>query len=326
MCNKPFRSWLSMLALACGVGVSTAHAEEIVVSNYGVSASGMPFAVAMEKNYFGDKVTGILSSQGGGTTIRNLLAGSGPYAEVSTVAAASAILQGAPLRIISNNVQTVSEFGWMVKPDSSIQSLADLKGKKIGYSNPRSVSQALAMLMVEKAGLEPSEAELVATGGLGEALVALDLGAIDVAPATEPLLSKYREKYRVIATGDELFPSMGNVVGVTTEEAYNTHGDLLRAIIAGRAKAVEFLYENPKEAAEIVAEVYKLDLPIAIAAVENLTRQGDGLPYWSTGKFELSGLKEMWRAQILVGAAEEELDWSEMLDETFLPEADHILK
>ena len=44
----------------------TVQAEEIVVSNYGVSANGMPYAVAMEKGFFkeeGANVTGILSSE-----------------------------------------------------------------------------------------------------------------------------------------------------------------------------------------------------------------------------------------------------------------------
>ena len=55
-----------------------AQAEDIVVSNYGVSANGMPFAVAMAKGFFkqeGANVTGILTSAGGGTTLRNMLAG-----------------------------------------------------------------------------------------------------------------------------------------------------------------------------------------------------------------------------------------------------------
>ena len=48
-----------------------ASAEEIVVSNYGVSANGMPYAVALEKGFFkaeGANVTGIITSAGGGTT------------------------------------------------------------------------------------------------------------------------------------------------------------------------------------------------------------------------------------------------------------------
>ena len=317
---------LSLALIACTMGATAPQAEEIVVSNYGVSASGMPFAVAMEKGFFDGKVTGILSSQGGGTTVRNLLAGDIAYAEVSPIAVATAIRQGAALKIISNNVQTVSEFGWMVKPDSPIKSISDLKGRKLGYSSPRSVSQALAMLIVEKAGLKPSDVELVMTGGLGEALVALDLGAIDVAPATEPLLSKYRDKYRIIATADKLFPSMSNVVGVTTQAAAGKRADFLRGIVAGRAKAVAFMKERPEEAAAIVAKVYKLEQPIALQAVRHLIEAKEGLPYWSTGKFDLAGLKEMWRAQILVGAADGDVDWSKMIDESFRPEGERVLK
>ena len=44
-------------------------AEEIVVSNFGVSANGMPYGVARAKNFFkeeGANVTGILTSGGGG--------------------------------------------------------------------------------------------------------------------------------------------------------------------------------------------------------------------------------------------------------------------
>ena len=44
-----------------------AQAEEIVVSNYGVTTNGMPYAVAMAKGFFkqqGADVTGILSSDG----------------------------------------------------------------------------------------------------------------------------------------------------------------------------------------------------------------------------------------------------------------------
>ena len=63
------------------------HAEEIAVGNYGVSANGMPFGVALAKGYFKDEglnITGLISSAGGGTSLRNMLAGGGvPYGEVN---------------------------------------------------------------------------------------------------------------------------------------------------------------------------------------------------------------------------------------------------
>ena len=90
-----------------------ANAEELAVGNYGVSANGMPFGVAMAKGYFkeeGINVTGLITSAGGGTSLRNMLAGGGvPYGEVNPGVVVSAILAGADLKIISDNVWTVDE-------------------------------------------------------------------------------------------------------------------------------------------------------------------------------------------------------------------------
>ena len=190
------------LAVLAAAGLTaSALAQEIVVSNYGVSANGMPFAVAMEKGYFKDEginVTGIITSAGGGTTLRNMLAGNAPYGEVNPVVVVSAILQGADLRIISDNVITVAEFVWAVKPDSPIKSVKDFKGKRLGYTNPRSTSQALANLLLQGAGLKPEDVEMMKTGGFGEGVAALEKGQMDVVPIPEPLWSKYKDKYRAV--------------------------------------------------------------------------------------------------------------------------------
>ena len=143
-----------LLALATS---SPASATQIAVGNFGVAANGMPFAVALEKGYFkeeGINVTGIITSAGGGTSLRNMLAGGVPYGEVNPGVVIAAIQQGADLKIISDNVLTVAEFVWAVKPDSPIKSVKDFKGKKIGYTNPRSTSQALAQMLLHERGPE----------------------------------------------------------------------------------------------------------------------------------------------------------------------------
>jgi len=156
------------------------RAEQIVVSNYGIAANGMPYAVAMEKGFFkqeGADVSGILSSSGGGTTIRNLLGGNLSYGEVDLAGTVAAIELGNDLHIISENVLTVGEFVWAVKPDSPIKSLSDFRGHKIGYTNPRSTSQALNILLVQTIGLAPADIDPIKVGGFGEQVVALDIGA-----------------------------------------------------------------------------------------------------------------------------------------------------
>ncbi len=130
----------------------------------------------------------------------------------------------------------------MVKKDSPIKTIKDLKGKKIGYTNPRSTSQALAILLLRKAGYKEEDAELVKTGGFGPMLAALDLDQIDVAAVTEPLWSKVKDKYRVLITGAEALPPLDNVVGHDDRRSRSkTRGDFIRGVIRARRRAVEFM-------------------------------------------------------------------------------------
>lgn len=309
-------------ALAALLPLGAASAEEIVVSNYGVAANGMPYAIAMEKGFFkaeGADITGILSSSGGGTTVRNLLTGNLAYGEIDLAGTVAAIQQGADLKIVSDNVLTVAEFVWAVKPDSPIKTLKDLKGKKIGYTNPRSTSQALDILLLEQAGLKPDEAELVKTGGFGESVVALNLGSIDAAAMADPVWSKNRSQFRVLVSANDVMPPLCNVIGVTTGTAAASRGDFVRAILRGRRKAVEFMYSHTDEAVAIVAKAYNLDPAVASSAIHNLVAKSkSGVPYWGPGNFDFDGMNAMLRAQKLVGALSGDVDWSKVVDTSFL--------
>ncbi len=257
-----------------------------------------------------------------------MLAGGGvPYGEVNPGVVVSAIQAGADLKIISDNVLTVAEFVWAVKPESSIKTIKDFKGKKIGYTNPRSTSQALARLLLQSAGYTEADAELVKTGGFGEGIAALDSGQIDVAAITEPLWSKVKHKYRAVVVASEALPPLDNVVGVTTVEMAEKKGDFLRAVIRARRKAVQFMKTNPDEAAEIVAKEYKIDLAVAKSAVRNLTTSTTkGVPYWGEGQIHMDGLKRMIEAQRSVGAITGEVDYGKIIDTRFLPDDLKALK
>ena len=322
---KRYRSAMGIASLVAAAIIATsAQGEEIAVGNYGVSANGMPFAVALEKGYFkeeGLNITGIITSAGGGTSLRNMLAGNVPYGEVNPGVIVNAIQQGADLKIVSDNVLTVAEFAWVVKKDSPIKTLKDIKGKKIGYTNPRSTSQALAGMVAEYAGFKPDEVEIVRTGGFGEGVAALDSGLIDIAPLTEPLWSKYKDKYRVIVTAAEALPPLDNVVGVVTVEQAAKRGDFIRAVIRARRKAVRFMKEHPDEAGDLVAKAYNIEPAVARNAVRNLTTSvTKGVQYWGEGEIHMDGLKRMIEVQRGLGTIKGEVDYSKIVDTSFLPD------
>src|ERR1700760_1897818 len=268
------RSLLAAVVVAALAFAAPVRAGQIVVSNYGIAANGMPYAAAMEQGFFkqeGADVTGILSSNGGSTTIRNLLGGNLDYGEVDLAGTVTAIEQGNDLHIISDNVLTVGEFVWAVKPESSIKSLSDFKGHKIGYTNPRSTSQALNVLLVQTIGLTQADVNPIKVGGFGEQVVALDIGAIDIATLADPVWSKNSAKLRSVVRAAGALPPLCNVVGVGTGKAIAEHGDFLRAVLRARRKPVEFMHDHPDEAGDIVAKVYDLEPVIARQAVRNLT-------------------------------------------------------
>jgi ABC-type nitrate/sulfonate/bicarbonate transport system substrate-binding protein len=62
---------------------------------------------------------------------------------------------------------------------SGINSLADLKGKKIGVQDTTGVNYAQALLVVQKAGLTAKDVDIIAVGGQSARLPALVAGRVD---------------------------------------------------------------------------------------------------------------------------------------------------
>jgi NitT/TauT family transport system substrate-binding protein len=304
--------------LATGI-VPTAKSEEISVTHWGALMYGAPYAIAMEKGFFkeaGIDITGILTSQGGGTTVRNVLAGGLPYGEVALSAAVAAAQEGIDIRVVNGGAQTVADMLFVVMPDSPIKTLKDIKGKKIAYTSPKSVTQMVAIMTVEKAGLRQDEVTLVSTGGIGAGLTALGSGGVDVAPSLDPVWSRTKDKYRPLALLKDLFPPIMQTVGITTPDFINKSPDKLRAIINGRRKGVEFIHANPAEAGRIFAKAYNLEAALGETAIRNMI----GVDYWSNGRLDFKGMDEMVRGLQLVGGLPPgPVDWSKIVDQRFLP-------
>ena len=156
-CHMKAAARAAAATVALLVASSGAIAENIAVGNYGVV--GERHAV---RRRAGERLL-----QGGGRQRHRHRVVAGrrhvgaqrdgrrrAYGEANPGAIAVAIQQGADIKIVSDNVLTVAEFVWAVKKDSPIKTIKDLKGRKIGYTNPRSTSQALAILLLRKAGYE----------------------------------------------------------------------------------------------------------------------------------------------------------------------------
>ena len=314
----------AFLLAVLAICATPAAAEDIAVSNYGTGSNAFPWAVVLGKGYFkeeGVDITGIISSEGGGTTVRNMVAGGAVFGEMNPAAFISAVQQGAKLKMISDDVPLIAGMVWAVKKDSPIKTLADIKGHKIGYTNPKSTSQGLAFGLLTAAKLNLSDVEMVKTGGFGEGVAAIDVGLIDIAPVPDTLWLKAREKLRPIAASEDVLPALSNVVGVATIAATETQGDKLRGILRAHRKAVQFMYSHPDEAADIIAAAYRLDPGDMRKMLAGLIKvKVDGRPYFNEGRFYMDGIERMLKMQENVGAVTGTYDLAGSIDMRFLPD------
>ena len=294
-----------------------ARAEQISVTHWGALMYGAPYAVGMAKGFFreaGVDIDGILTSHGGGTTVRNVLAGGLPYGEVALSAAVAARKQGLDIRVVNGGVATAADILWVVKPDSPVRSIQQLAGQKVAYTGPKSVTDMLLIMTLESVGVAPQQVTRVATGGIGPGLVALDQNGVAAAPIMDPIWSREQDKYRPLFFVKDVLPPMMQTVGITTPAFSRSNPDKLRSIVAARARAVDYIYAHPEEAGTIFARAYALAEPLGTAAVRNMA----ALHYWSDGRLNLKAMDEMVRGLRIIGEADGPVDWSSLVDDQFL--------
>jgi NitT/TauT family transport system substrate-binding protein len=308
----------SLLAAAL-LAAAPAQAEDIVITQFGAAFAGNPFAIAIDGGHFkraGVDIAGIISGAGGGTSVRNVIASDLGYGEVVLSAAVAAIQEGQDIKVVNIGARSVADVVLVVKPDSPIKTLKDLEGKKIGFSNPKSLSEILAIMAVEKAGLKPEQAQRVALGSLGGALTALEKGAVDSAITLQVVWQQRSDKLRALLDAGRDLPPMVQSVGIATGDLMRKNPDKLRAIIAARREAVRFMNANPDQASKMLEKHFPKVAPDVLAKVMVALAQSG---YWSEGRLEREPMENMARGLKLVGELKGEIDWAKVADKSFLP-------
>jgi len=311
-------------AKACAVAFFCAaaapgHAIDVVVTQYKADPSGAPFAVALEKGFFkqaGVDITGVISGAGGGTSVRNVIASELGYGEVSPAPVIAAILEGQDLRIVNLGSRTLDHFV-VVMPNSPIKTPQDLKGRKLGISNPKSLGEMASVLVMEKLGFKPEDGPRVALGSLTGALTALENGVVDAVSIPSILFYTRggESKYRILLRSKEL-PSLPPGLGIATGDVIKKNPERIRAIIAARRQAVRFIYERPAEAKQILAKLYQ---PLPASEVSRLVDNLIEAQYWSEGKVEMALLETTTRAMRYVGMLDRPVDLNKMVERSLLP-------
>jgi NitT/TauT family transport system substrate-binding protein len=315
-------------ALVLGFGTGTAmllpgkslaqQKMEILVAYYGALINTAVVAVGLEKGFYTTPevtVTDAISTTGGGTAIRNMVGGNIDYGIVGTSAALTGMREGIDVHIVHGAIRTMEDLFWVSMPNSGIKSIKDLKGKKIAFTKPKSISETMLKWMLRKHGME-GQVQLVSLGAVGAGLSALESGGVDATLILEPLWSARKGRYQIAFTLSEL-PAMTQMVGVATGKMIREQPAVLKALVGAWGRSVDFTYSNGDEAAALMSKRFgaqTLPVDVAQAAVKNL----QAIKYWSRGEIDISGLNFWVQAMKEQGEWDGDPDWSKMIDQSFL--------
>jgi len=311
----------SLLLLALGLAATQpAAAEDLLVTQYKNDPSGAPYAIALEKGFFkkaGVDITGIVAGAGGGSSVRNAMATTIGYGDVTAAPVIAAAAQGQDVKIVGFTSRSLADLVVIVMPNSPLKTPKDMKGKKFGISNPKSLGEMMGVLVMEQAGLKQGDVTMSPLGSLGGALTALENGVVDVT-SIPLILFRTRggeSKYRVLV-GPKDLPLVPSQIGMASGEGIKKNPDKIRAIQAARREGTKFIYEHTDEAIEILSKIYA---PLPPKDVGIMVKELVAAKFWTEGKIEMPLLETTVRAMKGVGMLEKDVDLKSMVDASFLP-------
>ena len=248
---------------------------------------------------------------GGGDTVRGVTTGGMSMALSALTAPIIAIEKGEPVKVVGGKF-AVTSICWLVKGDSPVKTIQDLKGKKAAYSRPGSNTQFLLIKSLREAkGIDPEDVTLVGTGGSSETITALRTGLVDAAYSAEPIVSKYGKEFRVLWWASEYVPDYENMVVMTSDEFIKKHPDIIRKFLKAHQKAMDFINKNPEEAGKIWAKALKMDEEIGIRALKNS-------PKGFTTKLPIKALEAAEEGLLEFKLIKKPVDWKGLIDQNFL--------
>lgn len=135
--------------------------------------------------------------------------------------------------------------GILVRADSGIHSLADLRGKKVGYAKGSS-SHDLIAAALEQSGAKLSEIKSISLGA-ADAAAAYDNGSIDAWVIWDPYFSiaQRHTSSRILAYTGDIKPSSGFLLANSTFAA--ARPELVREYIDGSKETAEWAKSHPAD-------------------------------------------------------------------------------
>ncbi len=262
--SKATESTPSVGGTAGGQGAATSTAparaarlEEIELPYCSQILCGVPLETAVKRGFFEEEGLRVklVYMRGGALAVQALLAGSADWVGAAMDVVVSAAATGKEALMVAS-ISSLPFFALVTAPRSNVQSVTDLRGKKIGIANLNTSDHLLARYLLEKNGVDDAAANFAPLGP--NLFDGLRTGQVDAGLVQEPALTLLQEQgSRVLvnfmkrADVDRYLGGPYQFVGLNTRpDVIEKKPETLQKLIRGLTKANAWVRTAP--GAEIV--------------------------------------------------------------------------
>jgi sulfonate transport system substrate-binding protein len=305
---------------ATGAGGVQKGKEKIVV-NIGIQQSIWPILLAKQKGWFEEEYAKVgvqvnwIEFQSGPSYFEAIASNRLDLGRVGDLPVVSGQAADVPFKEISAGSFGSKGQAILVKKDSPLKTLQDLKGKKVAFAKASS-AQTVVYKALEKGGLKPADVQIISLQP-DEAQAAFESGSIDAWGIWEPFMSSQIVKNgaRVLASGETIgLKSAGFQIART--KFVEEHPDLVTIYLKVEEKTQQWQKQHLEEAIDVYAQLKKVDREIIRQVIQN------------TEPLNLPISDEMIKVQQEVadsmleqGAIKKKIDVSKVVDNQFIKKA-----
>jgi NitT/TauT family transport system substrate-binding protein len=273
----------SMMLLASALTSHVAAQEKVIRFAHQKNLFMAPVFVAVEKGWFNESLNKVGYKMDrreipiGPAVAEAMAANQIDIGQLGMAVIVTAAGRGLPAKIVVNT--GIAGEGVVVRADSGIAKMADLRGKTIAIPAKGNMQDFIVRRGLEQAGLDPTkDVKFVEIAGPDQkqALLAKHVDAVTL---WEPLVTDVvLAGGRLLASGQQIYPDHDNDTISTTAQAIANHPEAVRAIVQTVVRAQQWVIDNPDEGKTISAKYLGLPRATVDAAWQNVVRRRDGRP------------------------------------------------
>ncbi len=242
--KRPFAAWVVTAALLAAI---PAWAQKTVTFAYQDMMN--PWRWVQQSQEI-EKATGFKINWrqfgGGGDVIRAMASGDVQLGEVGSTGVATAISQGMDVELFWILEDIAAAEALVARNGSGINTIADLKGKKIGTPFV-STSHFQLLYAMQQAGIKPNEAQVLNMRP-PEIAAAWSRGDIDATFIWDPVLSAVKKNGKVLMTSGDICKKGACTFDglIVTKKFAQENPEFMVALVKAVAKADADYRANPK--------------------------------------------------------------------------------